>query len=674
LCLQDVAHKNPGGMGGKTAEARRPALFLAVFASTIATLAAQVVYVYFVRLRQFVHSDAAALVLLGKSAIDAHAIIPTRWYWGNGDVWLFAAPIVAGPVALFGVGLETLRIVDVLVFLLELCALTYLFRLLSKSTIVSVLAAAVTLLGISRLHLLFVYVELAYGFIAAQFFAIPVLVATAARAGKRKRTWAVPLSLAFLLAACNPTRFLVCGLAPLLLATAWPWRGVMLRRRATIGALLTASWVLAWATYRFAFPRLLTFAPGSGHAHFVVADLAGMVANIGMIGRGLIALSGNPGELRLAVIPGLLFVLAAIVLVAFHVFEDREPTPLRFVGLVQLAQLGALAVPMIVGNLMLNPLSGRYLMPALLPIFGISVVVAHDALGTRGTRRIVSMVWLALAPAMGLLALGRMIGASLEAANAQWSNRSGHLAVAKELAARGLRHGFASYWHANLVTLLSNGRVRTCPVSVGDEVYPYKWGVDSGCFERSNIGDRVYFVAAAEERVPYASGVMKTFGPAVDRFEAGGFEVSIFESASLEWGWLALPLPSGDAIRFPLVLSANHPAIRRGNVARSDRSLVATGKEGNLVFGPYLDLPAGDYTARWFGRGIASPGDIAFDAFAQDTGHLGDFRVPAKDLVGRDELASVSFTLPGATRGVELRVHADDGARVELRELRIERR
>jgi hypothetical protein len=654
--------------------AKRPDVFRAVLALTVATLAAQIVYVYLVRFRQFVHSDTAALVLLGKSAIDAHAVIPTRWYWGNGDVWLFGAPIAAGPVALLGVGIETLRVTSVLVFVLELGVFTYCYRLLTKSTLVSVLAAAVTLLGISRLHLLFVYVELGYGFITMEFFAIFVLLAEAARTRSRRR-WIVALALVFLVAASNPTRFLMYGLAPIFLAVAWPWRGLALRDRATMAAIVTGTWGVAWATYRFAFPRLVTFSPEAGHDRFAIKDLAGIAENAALYGRGLIALSGESGGLRLAALPGLVFVFGAIALVVVYVLEHRVASPLGFVAVAQLGQFGALSVPMLLGNLMLNPLSGRYLLPAVLPMLGMSVVLARDALLADGMRRALARAWLVLAPALGLLALGRMIGASLEAANAQWSNRAGHLAVANELIARNLRHGFASYWNASLVTLLSEGRARTCPATVGDEgIFPYKWGVDSGCFDRANIGDRVYFVAAAEQRESFTRATTKAFGPAAERFEAGGFEVMIFESSHLDWEWLDLPLPAGDAIRFPLVLPASHPAIRHGNVVREGRTLVATGTNGNVVFGPYVDLPAGDYRIRWLGAGIDSPGDVAFDAYAGDAGHLGDFRIAAKDLVGRDELASLSFTLPRPTRAVELRVHSGEGGRVVLRELRIERR
>jgi len=659
-------------MAGETAASRR--FSWGIGAATAVALAAQIAYVYFAHFRQLVHSDAAAALLMAKSALETPALVPTRWYWGNGDVWLFGAPLAALPVAALGIGVHALRITDLAGFALELAVLYWIFRRLGGKPWVAALAASFAMLGISRLHLVFVYVELAYGWIATQQLLVVATLALLVGGSTARRRWIWPLVIAFLVAACNPVRFLVFVLAPVLAAALWPWRGSTLRSRVEGVWPIVAVWGAAFVLYKFGYPQWLTFSPEAGHNRFEVRSASGIAENVRLLAQGLSFLCGDPERMGWAVYPGVLFVLGAFGIVTVHAFSSRDRTPLRFVALAQVVQVGVLLVPLALGNLMLNPLSARYLIPSTLPMIGLAVLVATARWSPGWPRRLFDG-WLVLGPVLGALSFFRMQGASLEAANAQWSNRAGHLAVADALAARGLRHGFASYWNASLVTLLSEGRTRTCPASVVEAgVFPYKWAVDSGCFDRKNLGERAYFLAAGEERERYVVATTAAFGPALERFEAGGFEVSVFETARVDWDWLELPLPADGAIHFPLVLSATHPSIRRGGVRREERSLVATGAPGNVVFGPYVNLPAGDYVVRWMGEGVDSPGDVAFDAFSNETGHLAQLQVPARELVGRDELARMTFGLRRSVHGVELRVHSGAGARVRLRELRIERR
>ena len=45
--------------------------------------------------------------------------------------------------------------------------------------------------------------------------------------------------------------------------------------------------------------------------------------------------------------------------------------------------------------------------------------------------------------------------------------------------------------------------------------------------------------------------------------------------------------------------------------------LIATGEPGALVFGPYLQLPAGEYELRWLGRALGTGGKIGFSVTAE---------------------------------------------------------
>ena len=87
-------------------------------------------------------------------------------------------------------------------------------------------------------------------------------------------------------------------------------------------------------------------------------------------------------------------------------------------------------------------------------------------------------------------------------------------------------------------------------------------------------------------------------------------------------------------------------------------TLVLDGREaGTAVYGPYLDLPAGDYLARiGFRAGAPRRGGAVMDV----AGDSGQTRF-AKQQIRNDEPAELRVTLPADAKGVEIRLFADRG-------------
>jgi hypothetical protein len=665
-----------------------PRWLSATFVATLLTLIAEVVYVFFVHYRHLVHSDGACFVLMAKGALESRLPVPDHWYWGNGDVWLFAPILAALPVALLGVGLESLRFSSIFTFALELGVITLCFRTVSRNKWLSFFAAVVTLLGVSRLHLLFVYAELAYGFIATTCLAVFALLVRAipvdeeaplsmGRLFANRRPWLGAISSMVLVALSNPVRFLIFALAPLLVVCVWPWREIRGRVRVALAGVALGSWTIAFLVYRTVFERFLTFTPHRGHTGFLVKDVAGIAQNLDRLGHGVLALTGEPGHLSLGALPGLLFVVGGIVLVIAEVLTSRALTRERVLGLLLLMQLGAIVGAAIFGSLLLDPFSTRYVMPAVLPLMGMAVLAAHRRVSKSGREKWVGVGWLVLVPVMGALGFTRMLGARLEVENEQWSNRAGHPAVAQELARRNLRHGFSSYWNANLVTLFSNGTAKTCPVFTDDNgLWPQKWNVDTHCFDPAALPSKIYVLAAAEERAAFQRALKTSFPEPLERFVVGrehdgtDFEVFVFDTANVRKTWLELPLP--EKLKFPLRFPATHALIRRHHGEISGDQVIATGEVAAIVYGPYLELPKGKYRIVWTGSGVDSPGQIAFDAFAERT--LAFDRSPSHALAQRQHasLTTLHIELARDTSHVEFRVFSEDGGRVALEELLIE--
>ncbi|MGE3544771.1 MAG: sulfatase-like hydrolase/transferase, partial [Kofleriaceae bacterium] len=133
--------------------------------------------------------------------------------------------------------------------------------------------------------------------------------------------------------------------------------------------------------------------------------------------------------------------------------------------------------------------------------------------------------------------------------------------------------------------------------------------------------------------------------------------------------------PRGTVASFPWHEAATSPLLRRGHVVVESDSLVATGEGGVLVYGPYAQLSAGAYELRWDGRGIDSPGQVAFrvtadagrEVFAQTT-------VTANELPREpSELTRIPFVLDRHRSQIEFLVETSAKARLVLSKLVVEK-
>jgi hypothetical protein len=657
-----------------------------VFVVTICTLVGEAGYVYLIRFGRLVHSDAACLVLMTRSALESHLPIADKWYFANGDVLFFNSIVGAIPVALFGVGLDSLRVLDALQLALALGALTFSFRQLRKTPLwLSFFAAVVTLLGISHLHFLFVFVETAYGVIATTYFLAFALFARALPTndegtvavdrvfGQRGR-WVLAAAWFAFVSLSNTMRIVPFGLAPLLIAGVWPWRGVSLRARLAFASVVLGSWSFALVVSRTLFQRSLTFAPYDGLIDFSWMNLTNVAVNVTRLGRALLALSGELGGLTLLAVPGLLLVIGALVLVGAEVLSSRTLTRERFAAVLLVSALGVVLGPAFAGDLLREAASARYLMPALLPLMGLAVILAYRRASGGGRTSPIAKAWLILVPLIGVLGFQKMVAACRAADHAQWANAIGHAEVAKELVRRDLRHGFSTYWNGNLISLLSNGATRTCPVFFGSHLAPQKWNIDSPCFDANQLPRQIYVVVADNERNDFDRARQRSLPAAQERFSVGTFDVFVFETAKVPLEWLTLPLTKRN-LRFPLRMTTSHPAIERGHAEAVDGGLLATGERGSIVYGPQVDLPKGKYRIVWTGSGVASPGQIAFDAWAGGDKPFAFGRVDARALQDRKHelLSTLHVDLAQDTPRMEFRVFSEDGGKVALEELRIER-
>jgi hypothetical protein len=693
-----------------------PRWLWAVVLLTVGAFVADAIVIYGVRFAPWLESDATVPALLAARSLPTGLPIATDWYYGNGDVWVVAPHLFAIlPVALFGIGQASLWISIVAGFAVELVVLARTYAWLAGARWLGGLAAVVTLVAWSRLHIRFVYIQLAYGFGAVLY--LVVFAAFAARAvaeperspGHRAKPEAAdprsegsaekderggrmkyglldpaaarrrligPAVLVMLASVQNPTRGLVFVLVPLAISCAWPWRGLPARRRFALVAAAALGWLVAAAVYRLVLCRVVSFAYPSGHNDFVFAGRWSDVANnLSLLWDGVRMLCGASGRITALVVPASLVLLGALALVGREVVRARELTALRIVCVVVLAQLGVVLVPLVIGNLMIAATSVRYLMPSLVLVLGLAAVLAVRAAREAARLwRALATGWLVLLPIAVLLAIGRSRPPAPRAY--RWANPRELPALGAELARRGLTHGYSNLLNANLIAFGGHGRVRICPVHFAHVLIPQRWLADTACYTASALPARFFVVT--DHAVPDDDATLRqTLPPPEERFHIGPTcDVAVYRTAAVPLAWLALPIHDGDELALPLRLPVSHPALVRGEGSVDGDRLVATGAPGPVASGPSLALPRGAYRVTWRGHAITSPGRLTFLVMADDgTDVLARATVdPAAAGPGAATRVELSFATDRPRNGVEVVVVSGGGARVALDEVVIDRR
>jgi hypothetical protein len=661
-----------------------------VFVGLLIVFVGEAVYLFGARFFDWVESDAAVTTLMAADVLRTGHVVPTDWYYGNGDVWLFCTHLIALlPVAVLGIGPEGAIATLVLGLALEVAALGWAYHRLSGRRDVSIFAALATLGAWSQFHVAFAYLQLAYGFHATTHLVVfTCLAAVLGSPGGRRplgrridRRLAIALGLLFLVAAANPLRGMIFLLAPFLVGCAWPWRGLERRLRLVAGGAAVVTWTAGLAVYRLVFLRICTFTPWPSHEVFAFRDAKGIAQNLEMLGQGVLTLSGArffvaagpPEGVSAPVVLGLAVLAGAVLLVGLHAFRSRELTPLRFVAVVVFAQLGGTLAPLVVGNLMEAAHSIRYVMTSILLLYGLAAVVAVDALDDpRMTRP--AAAWLIGVPVAALVVGLRAVGLPPVPGRASWPDVGEHRRLVGELAARQLTHGFTDNWNANVLTLLARGRIRACPVFFSHVLVPQRWNVERSCYDRRALDDRWFVVSYKDSAEDLTSLRNTARAEPLEQFSVGSsYLVSIFRGSDARNGWLDLPLDEGERMRFPFRLDATHVLFRRALGIEEGGAVVSNGEPGVVLYGPYVKVPRGDYRVLWTGSGRGGDGEIVFDV-APNAKVATESRVRASDLApgAHAELAKLAFSLPD-TSVVEFRVRSDLGGRVAVESIVLER-
>lgn len=490
----------------------------------------------------FLNSDAATEILLTRLTMEAKSPLVSNFYYVNGDYWIFGAQWFTIPIILLlGVSAKALYATNATSIAIEVAALTWAFRQLDRSWLHAAFASLVTLFAWSTVELLFEYVELSYAMIATMHFLVFVLYAKALRAPARRRDVGLALLTFFLLSVQNPQRAGAFALVPILAGCAWRWEpSVERRERLRIGAFTLGALAIAFLIHRFVLKSLVTPAVQAGMS-LGLRGPTGILHNLGVLARAIVTLAAPRDDAPATALLGLPVLVGGVLWAIGYARRSRAYEPMRFVAIVLLAEVAFVLLLFIVGDMLPNVLAVRYVLPGLLPLLGLGSIAALRALEVPRHRRL-ALAWLCLLPLDALVATSRRVWGAREVyAEADPAKLQG---VADELVRRDLRHGFATYWHANSITLLADGEAKTCGVAFRDGLVPRKWLVDTRCFQASLLPESIYVIAGPQEREAATKALAVAKFPAPrDQFEVEGFAVNVYRTADCPIEWLDLARP-----------------------------------------------------------------------------------------------------------------------------------
>lgn len=629
----------------------------------------------FVGYKSEFHSDDAVANLLAQEIIETGELFPRYWNYVNGDLWVFFTHTWIIPLLGFFPNNFELRAATSVVGVGLILYSTWLVcAVLDMSQRARLLTLALVAGGLSTNLASNLFGQLAYG---TMYYMLCFMLYSAWRffhaGGPGRIGWALASAAVILVEAWgHPQRAAVYYLLPLIAACAalyaMRWhaqRPAQTAHGATASMLVLtglAAIAIGAVLHGQAMSQLHGIQPAGISASWLNYD--GMVRNASMAIRGLLSLLGGLPRPDTAVVTGAgviaaLRFLAAIVLLVLLPWALLRNLRTNHRGrvFVAVAALTSFALSLFVFvttsiiDISVPEASVRYLVPGLMGILLILVLVVADDRTAGTAPRIGGALAIAVLVLTSPVSLSltdlprRMAQGELDASNDR-------MRLAQFLKSQNLQYGYANFWNAGQVTVLSGQATKIRPVLYPDGLpSPMRHLSSDRWYETSAWQGPSFLLLNAEEdkQVNWPELARRTGQePRILAFES--WKIAVFDHN------IARDFPSwgtqvSTPVDYPSAADTMHII---GKLTSDPAGLTASKNEaGVLRFGPYRRLAAGRYRASFKLR--------AQGAGVREFGHVdvaADNRVFASGKIDRegDQVVTVHFVLDAFTRGLEFRV------------------
>ncbi|MFO0599160.1 MAG: hypothetical protein U0228_27880 [Myxococcaceae bacterium] len=658
----------------------RPSLFFGV---VLAINVALILVYQFVTFRYEVHSDSAVKVLLAEEIVRSGQLFPHDWVYANGDVYAFFSHTLAIPlIPLFGAGFTTHALVGLTI---SLALLWVTWRLLAELNFARWKRLAVLALigsGISSLLAENLFGQATYGFIIMLHGGVLALaLAFIRRFDERvasRRLLIVLAGVSVLLTWNNPKRALVMLTVPFLttclsagvvtLAAAGDWSLARVRRLpwAWLGLAQVLAFAVGWALAHVFAQQVTTIDPAAvtmwlppdGIWRNSVLSGLGLLAQLGGVPAAngpVVSMWGVYETVRLVLGVALLWG----VIKAVRELVGSPQTPAGFVALFT-ALSAALSLLFFVFTTlpdMSSPLaSARYMVPSLF----LGLVLVPQVLGdTPGAGGRASAIFAGAVAAVAVCGFTTLALPGYGSTGSKWEeamNRGAtRVRLVEFLEQHHLQYGYATYWNANALTMLSEGRVRVRQVTSDAMPSPTRIHGSRQWFRAEEWTGPTFLLYTQQELKRVDRPLLEArMGSAAEVLSFDEFRVLVFPKnlATLPgWSDRAAPVQ-----QFQVNPATPHRIGRYQAVDAVFGSLVSARAEaGELLFGPFLWLPRGHYR-------------VSFDLAGEGEGGLATLEVAARQ--GALKLVKDTFTAqPRGPKSYEFEITEEEEKWVEFRAL-----
>jgi hypothetical protein len=654
----------------------------------IALLAANVAFLFWyvlVGYQSLFHSDSAAKVLLAREIYDTGSFFPKDWNYVNNDLFILFGHIFILPLLTFMPAGFTAHAISGGIFAALILYGIWLVTSLGNIPVWRRLAVvAVMASGISGFMAENLYGQVSYGVVVffccyTLYFASQYLSAE----GKTKLKWAALLVILLTLAYwSNPKRAIVSYGLPLLVALGWLFLSSDSSDRRKYLNLIGLSLLGATVGSMLHLPTInaVNNIPGAGNARWL--PLEGVLINTALTFKGLYA---QLGGLLLAnesifskqgLYSGLRFFVATLVLVLLPVAINRAVAKygrnFKLVALFSAVSFLAVFFLQVATTIpdMSDPIqSSRYLVPAV--VLGLVVILMLPLdFEQRPPVLAVSIMTVGVTLLFSAYPTYRMSGLSSETLSQPGQinpERRGLLEIIKE---RGLQYGYATYWNAGVLSVLSNEKARIRQIVLHNGIPVPMRHLSSNRWYRPSAWEGKTFLLLHDSELAHLDlNKMQRLG-LVPREQIRSHDFTIFVFGEN----IARYLPGWDTryvapARF--LPSATTPS-QVGRLVENGGSatLVAEkGETGALHYGPYVDVEPGRYRVTFDLTANHNPAGVA---------RLDVAAAPDQKLYGEKTLTEsnapqvIEFDLD-KTRTLEFRVWALGNERVVFNGVSIQR-
>lgn len=562
------------------------------------------------------HSDAAVKNLLAQEMVDTGRYFPQDWNYANGDLWVFYKHTMIAPLLYWMPnGYLVALIADLITAALILYGTWLLTGLLEQTRLARLLSMAVISAGMSPIMAEHVYGQAAYGtmYYMACFLLYAYWQLGRAR-GSRSVLWGAATALLLIVVFwTNPQRALLFYGLPLMTAAALQqgieWlaarraqRRPAWRQAGMLGLLLAAT--VAGVLLNKTTLNHVNSSDGLTLIHWL--DFNGMLKNLAAVGAGVMALlNGIPrADSKVASLFGvysalrLLGALTLLAMLPWALYKALQPRcgARQLVVVFAAVSFYANLFVMLATSLadMRSPeASVRYLVPSLLYMMLILTGVLVDRRALAPAARAAGLATLTLLATSGPTSLIYPYNEFTQLKIRHLIVQTPDQEVANFLQDNGLKYGYATFWNAGKMTVLSGGAVKVRQVTLNHGLpQPERW-LSSDRWYRPDAwqGDSFLMLRDSElASLDLAQLAALAGAPRTLRLREWTIYVFPANLAARLQNWDRLLL---QPVRYPVEPASPHQI---GRLEGTPAALVAApGEAGPLYFGPMREVRPGSY-------------------------------------------------------------------------------